>query len=865
MKHLFVFITFIISYFVVNSQKQITSDIPIQLPLHASRIQKIDIHHIVLKLNFDWQKKQAYGKSTITFSPLKKTNKITLDAGMLTINTITLNKKELQFKYDGGDKNDGLEITLNKIYNANEKVTIVIDYNTNYINQSDPNALGGSFGKGLRFFEPTSSNPIKRKQIWSIGEAEINRYWFPSYDAPNDYRTTEFIATVDNNLTVISNGKLFDVTQNANGTKTFHYKTEEPYQNFQTSFVIGEYIDIQQQVGTTTLHTLAYPDEKIAAEATIERLPDMVNYFSKITGAKFPYSDYSQVMVQDFPFPSLIGGQGLSIISDNMIDDFKTHADYLYLWDGIEADALASQWFGNFITSTDWSHIWLSKSFARYLDGLYTDYKNGHDEYLMWYHPYDTSLTFGDWNTGNRYPIVTQNFEDIENFVGSNNVRYRGSLVLRMLHQELGDSIWFKTIRQYVKSNANKSVTTNDFLKVVEQVSGRKMDWFFEQWIYKIGHPVFEIRKEYNAANKTVTLHLKQTQKTDSNNPYPQTVFFRGKMQIEIDDKIETIEMEPKVENTFIFKVSEEPKMVNIDFENTWIREINQEKSLDEWLYQFENSKDVLARNSSINELVTLYKTALAEDKIMIKQSFRNVIKSKVYWRLKVAALSGLLNIYKIDDEKIHFDDVTTTMLLDLIQNGEPWVRVSAITLLGQTNDAKYADVYINALTDQSERVVSAAAIALGKTKSSKAFETLVELKNKPSWKNQSLISALNGLIALGDSRGADIALNAIRDNHSPRWFLGNGWDYPFVAAQTLYALGKTEEAYPILLERFKKSIADNDSNDIFSNVLLIATIADSRSQEVFDILKEKYKDDTNAMTAVNQYEQQYKEATNKK
>jgi aminopeptidase N len=836
--------------------------------LQLARVPKIDVKHIILTIHFDWKKKQAFGTSTITFSPLSATNRITLDAGMLTINSVTSKGKTLQFNYDGGDKNDGLEIILDKTYAINEKITISIDYHTNYINQSDPNSIGGSFGKGLRFFEPTFTTPIKRKQIWSIGEAEINRYWFPSYDAPNDFRTTEFIATVDKNLTVISNGKLIDIKNNTNGTKTFHYKTNQSYQNFLTSFVIGEYIDIQQQVKGIKLHTFAYPDEKIAAEATIERLPDMVNYFNKITGAKFPFPSYSQVMVQDYPFPGLTGTHGFSTISDNMIDDFKTHADFLYLWDGIEADALASQWFGNHITTKDWSHVWLSKSFARYLDGLYTDYKNGHDEYLMWYHPYDTFLTFADWNNGNRHPIVTQNYDNIENFVGDNYARYRGSLVLRLLRLELGDEIWFKTIQYYVKTNANKSVTTTDFQKAVETISKRKMDWFFDQWIYKIGHPQFDITKEYNLEKKLLTLYIKQIQKIDENNQYPQAQFFKGKMKIEIDDTIVDIQIEHKAENSFTFNVLKEPKLINVDFENNWIREIQFDKSFSELLYQIQNSKDVLARKSSINELVGIYKknTTSVEDKSKIKQTFRDVIQSNCYWRLKASVLTGLMNLYLADsgNNPIQYDELTTKMLLNLIENGEPWVRVSAVTLLGQTNDPSFTDIYINKLNDSSERVVAVAAIALGKTKSPKAFDVLVNLKDKPSWKNQSLMSALNGLKELGDPRGADIALNAIHDNNSPRWFLGNGWDYPFVAAQTLYSLGKTEEAYPILLEQFKKSLEEDDINDVFSNVLLITTIADPRSQEVFDVLKEKFKDNANAMIAINQYEQQFKDAIKK-
>ena len=159
--------------------------------------------------------------------------------------------------------------------------------------------------------------------------------------------------------------------------------------------------------------------------------------------------------------------------------------------------------------------------------------------------------------------------------------------------------------------------------------------------------------------------------------------------------------------------------------------------------------------------------------------------------------------------------------------------------------------------------MVNAAAIALGKSKSPKAFEALVKLKDKPSWKSQSLISTLNGLKALNDPRGVEIAINALKDAEAaPRWTLAvPQWDFRIAAAETLVALGKNTEGYPIILEKLKKSISENDMNDIFNNVLIITTLADPRGQEVFDQLKVKFKDDANVMNAVNSFETQFKEA----
>jgi aminopeptidase N len=162
--------------------------------------------------------------------------------------------------------------------------------------------------------------------------------------------------------------------------------------------------------------------------------------------------------------------------------------------------------------------------------------------------------------------------------------------------------------------------------------------------------------------------------------------------------------------------------------------------------------------------------------------------------------------------------------------------------------------------------VISAAAFALGKSKSPLAFDALARLVNKPSWKNQSLMSALNGLKELGDPRGFDIAFNALSDLKLLRWRLPVPpvWDLRIFAAETIAVLGKSKMAYPLILERFKKSMEENDIEGIFNNVLLINKLADPQGQEVFELLKSKFRDDANMMAAVNDYETQFKQAIDK-
>ena len=835
-------------------------------PVQWARERKIDVKHIALNLQFDWKNRQAFGTAAISLSPFQATDNISLDAGILTINSISLNEASLKFDYDGGDKNDGLKIALDRTYQRDDLITITIAYRTNWFNDADPNNVGGSFGKGIRFIEPTPTEPKRLKQIWSVGDPESNRYWFPCYDYPNDLRTTEFTATVEKDLTVISNGNLIEAKNNTDGTKTFHWKMDVPYANHLTSFVVGEYSDIQQNYNNIELHSYCYAHETEATEATIDRLPDMIKYFSEKTGVQYPYTRYSQVFVQDFG--GLMGNSMASTITENMVDDYRTHVDFLYLWDVTEAEALAHQWFGSYTTPRDWSHTWLDKAFSHYFSGLYNEYKNGRDEFLLWQHFYHQGIYQSDWDAGFYFPVVNKNYETAVEFTASNYPYSRGFIALHMLRKHLGDEAWWKAINIYLKSNGNKTVSTEDFRKAVEEASGEPMDWFFDQWIYKTGHPIFSVTKTYDAAKKQLSLIVNQTQQNISTNPFSQTEFFKGKVDVEIDGKVQQFWIEAKKQNVFVIASSQNPSFVNFDFEGTWIKEIIFEKTFDELISQLLNSKDALARVDAMTRLVTigLDSATSSQNKEKIYAAFRTVITSDSYWRVRLNALSRLQRLLAPSWTKtpVSLNKETTAMLLSVIKKDKAWVRSTAIQFLGMTRHARYADIYLNALTDESDRVINSAAIALGRSKSPKAFDALAKLVNKPSWKNQSLMSSLVGLKELGDPRGYTIAFNALSDLTLARWTLPTPpsiWDFRVFAVQTIVSLGKGSEAFPLIYDRLKKSLIENDTHVIFNNAFLIANLADSRGLEAFNLLKVKYKDDANAMAAINQFETQLQES----
>ncbi len=824
----------------------------------SPRKRRIDVHQLSLNLRFDLTRQFVEGTATIHFSPLFDTKEVYLDAAYLDVKQVkTLDRKQLRFTNGANEKDDALKIEFDSILKTGEEISIQIDYKTLSKNLSDPKNLSGSFGKGIRFLQPSSSEPRRRWQAWSIGQPGSNRYWYPCYDAPNDQFVFEMKALVDNRFLAISNGTLIQKKLEADGLTSFHWKLDQPISNHQVSIVVGDYVNLKDTLNDLNIYNYSYPDEVEATVASTERLKDMIKYLSTLTDTKFPYASYSQVFVQDIPWG---GGHhaAVSTITENMIDDYGTHSDFLYLWDGIEGNDLAAQWFGNLLTPYDWEHVWLNKSFANYFSMLYNEYKNGTDEVQLWVRAFNLSTIIGDWTNNYRRPLVVLDSIDPTTTVNDNYSTVYGAEVLHMLRKQVGEENWIKIIRQYVKQYSGKLVTTDNFFNVVEEATGQSMHWFFDQWIYKMGHPVFEVKKEYSTDRKELKLFIKQVQTQDTTSQYPQAKFFQGNLEVEIDGKISTFWIPARKESEFTVAQSTRPEFVNIDFGRQWIKEISYDQTIDELFAQASKSTDIMARNEAIGSLTTLF----LQDSMSVNQKkstlhlFQQISTENAYWRIRSVALASWRTL-----ANGQIDPTTESILRSIIKKDSSWLRATAIGFLGDSKKQQYFPLYQHYLNDKSDRVVNTAAVAIGKSKHPKAFATLSKLRSKPSWKNQSLISCLNGLFQLGDQAGIEIALKALKDDPpQPRWTLANTtWDYRFTAVSTLAKLGKVDQAHNIIVARLVKSLEENSILDIFNNVQLMSMLGDPRGQAQFDLLKQKYADNSEFLEVVTKFESDYK------
>jgi aminopeptidase N len=803
-----------------------------------------DTLNITLNLRFNWEQEQVMGTATITFAPLNANlRRVEFDAAYMTFNSVKL-ASGTPLKFETDAKNEKLRITLDRAYQPANIITVVIDYHTN------GTAVGGGlpgFGRGLAFIKPRADDPNRPRQIWSQGESEYNHYWFPCFDHPNDFATSEMIATVDKPLMVISNGRLLETRDNKDNTRTFHWKMEQPHASYLTSIVVGEYAPIEQKYLDVPVISYVYPGEVKEGQVTVARMADMVRFFSEKTGVKYPYAKYAQTMTRDF-------GGGMENISattqtDQMIHDARFELDNDS--DGLESHELAHQWFGDYVTCRNWSDIWLNESFATYFQAMWDEHRLGHDDFLYLDVKGNQDAYYAAWRNGQRRPIVTSNYQNPD-AVFDTYAYPRGGAVLHMLRMTLGEENWWRSINHYLTKYAHQPVQTEQLRIAIEETTGMPLDWFFEEWLYKMGHPVFRVTKSYNAAAKTLTLTVRQEQKPDPAYDYPQAGLFRTPVDIEIGTGTDTksvnvtrVWIEPKEEQTFTFPVDAEPRLVNFDYGDTLIKELKFEKPTDELVYQLSRDEDVMGRMWALGRLAEKLKatTTAENEKQQIAQAVTTALTGDKVWGMRVEAAAALNGVP---------GDTARNGLLAAAKDSNARVRARAINSLGASKDPSLANVYLEHLTDESYGTIRESARALGLTKSPAAYDALNRLVDTPSWRETIKVSALTGLTALGDPRALDLGLRFAAANN-PDGVRG-------AALALLAATGRDDpRVFPLVSGAFRQAAADR-SSVIFQAGEALVTLNDKRGLELFEQLRKEFGSDSNVQNLITNYERRLRQ-----
>jgi len=352
-------------------------------------------------------------------------------------------------------------------------------------------------GEGLTFIEP-EGRPHRPRQIWSQGEAMENHRWFPTYDFPNDKATWELVATVPGEYTAVSNGRLVSDTRNADGTRTQHWNMERPNATYLVSLVVAPLVKVHDTWRGRPVDYYVYREDSARAMPLFHVTPDMMEVYSRLTGVDYPWSKYAQTTVADF-FGGMENASATTLV--DWLPDRTAYADRPWFQHILIPHELAHQWFGDYVTTRDWSHIWLNEGFAEFMPGQYWAQKLGakvEDDYYV-----DEYRQFMAIDARRRMPVAAE---------GSNNIYPKGALVLKMLQDYLGPRRFWASVNRYLTSHALGTARTDDLRLAIRQATGEDLDWFFDQWLYQAGYPEFTVTQQYDAAARRLTLHVAQTQ-----------------------------------------------------------------------------------------------------------------------------------------------------------------------------------------------------------------------------------------------------------------------------------------------------------------------------------------------------------------
>ncbi|MFM7710338.1 MAG: M1 family aminopeptidase [Ferruginibacter sp.] len=542
----------------------------------ASETRIHDVVHTKLDVRFDFDKAWLYGQEWLTLKPTwYPTDSLLLDAKGMEIREVALmqgsKKTALKYTYDGMQ----LRINLGKQYTAKESYTMYF----NYISKPNDLKVEGSAAitdaKGLYFINPDGKTKNKPTQIWTQGETESNSAWMITIDKPNQKSTQELTMTVPAKYVTLSNGLLTSQKNNRDGTRSDTWKMDQPHAPYLFFMGVGEYSIITETYKNKEVSYYVEKEYAPYAKGIFGATPDMMGYFSKILGVEFPWSKYAQFVGRDYVSGAMenttatIHGEGAYQNARQLKDGNG--------WEETIAHELFHQWFGDLVTTESWSNLTVNESFANYSEYLWNEYRYGKDA--------ADEHHFNDMNgylmsNSDKKDLVRFHYQSREDMFDA--VSYnKGGRILHMLRNLVGDSAFFKALNLYLTSRAYKTGEAHHLRLAFEDVTGKDLNWFWNQWYFGNGHPKLDVSYDFETQGQA-KVTIKQTQKGGKlfTLPIAVDVYENGK-------KTRHAITITRQQETFSLPTSGTPDWINVDADKILLAEWKDNKSEDQYKAQW--------------------------------------------------------------------------------------------------------------------------------------------------------------------------------------------------------------------------------------------------------------------------------------
>jgi aminopeptidase N len=530
-----------------------------------------DVERYRIELRFDEATHSFQGSTEITLRPLQDGfQACELDAETFRVTAVRDARGELRFEQTPGR----LRVFPRRALRRNERASFTVAYEAREVSV-DPEKHGmmRGYDLGLSFKDEAPGHP---RLINTLSFPEGARHWFPANDHPADKAASEIIATVREGDQVIANGKLVSVTKGPGGTR-FHWVQDKPHSTYLFVLVAGPYVKVADSAGKLPVNFWVYPNDQGDALRTFGRTREILRFFEGEYGVPFPWDKYDQITI-----PRFGGGAestSATVIGDGQIHDEKAEKDFPSHW--LVAHEAAHQWWGNLVTMSDWGEAWINESFATYGEYRYAKHSLGEDEgalnlmekrnvYLEEARAkYQRPIVWDGWQTPN------QNFD--------RHTYQKGAAVLHMLQWSMGEEPFRKAVTRLLETHAYSTADARSFLAAIRETSGQRLEAFFDQWIYRAGHPVFEVTWEWLDGSKMARVKVAQRQ-----SPLFETPVDLGIVSA-AGKKVHRLRIAAQEEQTFDIVCEAKPLLVRFDEGDHLLMELRFAKSVEELVFQLTN------------------------------------------------------------------------------------------------------------------------------------------------------------------------------------------------------------------------------------------------------------------------------------
>jgi aminopeptidase N len=670
---------------------------------HYAADRPVRPEHLKLEIALDFDRSSIRGVCTTKLTAVRRVHAISFDAVELQIEKTEIDGRQADFDADGKQ----LHVHLPAALEPGATATVRITY------RAQPR-------RGLYFIHPDKAYPKRPTQAWTQGQDEDSRYWFPCLDAPAQKATSEVIATFPSKMTALSNGKV--VANEVKGAlRTMHYRLEAPHSPYLVTLVVGEF---EQHVAPvphskSKVRTLFPKGRKADALRCAERTPQMIRFFEELTAQPFPWGDYAQVFVAEFIFGGM-ENTGATTLTDAVLHDARAHLDYSA--ESLISHELAHQWFGDLLTCRDWPHGWLNEGFATYSEVLWKEEADGDDEADQ-QRKVDLDAYLEEANERYQRPIVARRFDEpLELF--DRHLYEKGALVLHELRTRLGDADFKAVLRAYVARHKGKSVETVDLARAVEDTTGKNYDRFFDEYVYRAGHPALKVDLSWDSESSRLKIVVKQTQGGDAlwRLTLPVQVQVKGALH---QSSFEVVARE----HVFYLPLEREPQMAMVDVEKpvAWRRR------------ELAHAPVARARTDAAGPLG---KEGSAESIDALASALND---EKAFWATRSASARALGVIRT---------PAARDALIAALKVKNPKARRGIVAALGQFREDPIAGKALTTLAkkgDPSGFVEAEVARSLGKMRAEQARATLTSMLSRQSFLDAVISGALDGLAELQD------------------------------------------------------------------------------------------------------------------